>query len=132
MKDRTYEVLIALLCVALAVAGIYYLTADSPIWNEWKSDERPSTEAPPDPTASSGRQIDERLPSDESQASTQQPPAPGPEDQVVTKQAPGEEIDVRPPESQPGPGSEAPSKTGGEAPPASGKELTDRIPESES
>lgn len=132
MKDRTYEVVIALLCVALAVAGIYYVTADSPIWNEWKSDERPSAETPPDPTASSGKQIDERLSPDEIRASTLQPPAPDPEGQVVTKQAPGEEIDIRPPENRSGPGSEAPSKTGSEAPPASGKELTDRIPESES
>ncbi|MFZ5677181.1 MAG: hypothetical protein ACOZAM_29820 [Pseudomonadota bacterium] len=71
--------MIALLCVALAVAGIYYLTADSPIWNEWKSDKQHSTETPTAPTTSSGKQIDERLPPDETRASTQQPPAPDPE-----------------------------------------------------
>lgn len=136
MKDRTYEVVIALLCVALAVAGIYYLTADSPIWNEWKSHES-SSEAPPKkdeastpaPSASSDKEIDDRISPDENASPEPAPPSKdgaagnGQAGDVVSKQAPGEEIDIRPPETEAG--------SGTEAPPASGKEMTDRIPETE-
>jgi hypothetical protein len=62
MKDQTYAVLAALFCVALAVAGIYYLTADTPIWNDWKSDEPSTTEAP---SPSSGKDLTDRIPETE-------------------------------------------------------------------
>jgi cytoskeletal protein RodZ len=141
MKDQTYGLLIALICVALAIAGIYYLTADTPIWNDWKSTttsekditdqispedatpspERPSTETP---SSSSGKVTDERIPPDEN-ASAAETPAGGTlqPDQVITKQAPGETIDMRPPEQDAAPDSGMR--------PAPGKELLDRIPATE-
>jgi hypothetical protein len=140
MKDQTYAVLAALFCLALAVAGIYYLTADTPIWNDWKSgesekevtdqippedatpsSERPSTETP---SSSSGKVTDERIPPDENAlaAETSAGSAPQP-DHVITKQAPGETIDMRPPEQDAAPDSGTP--------PATGKELLDRIPATE-
>jgi hypothetical protein len=125
MKDQTYALLAALFCVALAVAGIYYLTADTPIWNGWESDEPSTTETP---SPSSGKQIDERIPQDEN-APAVETSAGG--DQIITKQAPGETVDIRPPEKDTAPDSVTPQKSGSPASPASGKELTDRIPETE-
>ncbi|MBK1867730.1 hypothetical protein [Taklimakanibacter albus] len=125
MKDQTYALLAALFCVALAVAGIYYLTADTPIWNDGKIDEQPTTEAP---SPSSGKEIDERIPRDENAPAVETSTGG---DRIITKQAPGETIDIRPPEKDAAPDSVAPPKSGSPAPPASGKELTDRIPETE-
>jgi len=116
MKDQTYALLAALFCVALAVAGIYYLTADTPIWNDWKIDEQ------------SGKQIDERIPQD-GNAPAVETSTSG--DQIITKQPPGETVDIRPPEKDAAPDSVAPPKSGSPASPASGKEVTDRIPETE-
>lgn len=121
MKDQTYALLAALFCVALAVAGIYYLTADTPIWNDWESDGRSTTEAP-------SKQIDERIPQSEN-APAAETSTSG--DQIITKQAPGETVDIRPPEKDAAPDSVAPPKSGSPASPASGKELTDRIPATE-
>lgn len=113
MKDRTYEVTIALICVALALLGIYYMTADSPIWNKWKGGGQSSAET-------SDKVIDDRLPPDGSEVPTVQTPrqesgtADQKADVVITKQAPGEEIDIRPPLN--------------DKVPETGKELIDRIP----
>lgn len=119
MKDRTYEVTIALICVALALAGIYYMTADSPIWNKRKDGEQTSTMTPS--SSASKKKIDGRLPSVGSdKAPVDQTPRQesGTTDQkadvVITKQAPGEEIDIRPPLN--------------DKVPETGKELIDRIP----
>lgn len=119
MKDRTYEVTIALICVALALAGIYYMTADSPIWNKWKSGEQTSSMTPSG--GASKKMTDSRHPSagnDEApidqtlrQESGTTGQGPG---GVITKQAPGEEIDIRPPLN--------------DKVPETGKELIDRIP----
>ncbi len=119
MKDRTYEVTIALICVALALAGIYYMTADSPIWNKWKNGEQTS---PMPPSSGASKKVtDARLPSDGNvEAPADQTPhqesgtADQKADVVITKQAPGEEIDIRPPLN--------------EKVPETGKELIDRIP----
>lgn len=118
MKDRTYEVTIALICVALALAGIYYMTADSPIWNKWKDGEQTSTMTPS--SGASEKKINGRLPLDGSEVPVDQAPrresgtADQKADVVITKQDPGEEIDIRPPLN--------------DKVPETGKELIDRIP----
>lgn len=125
MKDQTYALLAALFCVALAIAGIYYLTADTPIWNDWSNDAPSTTEAP---SPSSGKQIDERIPPGENAPAVETSTGG---DQAISKQAPGETVDIRPPEKDATPDSVAPTKPDSPASPASGKELTDRIPETD-
>lgn len=66
MKDQTYGLLAALLCVALAVAGIYYLTADTPIWNDWKSGEKSTIKSGSPAPPASGKELTDRFPETES------------------------------------------------------------------
>lgn len=132
MKDQTYALLAALLCVALAVAGIYYLTADTPIWNDWKSGEQPTTGAPSEEArTTSGKEVTDQIPPETAPAAGKSTGGAPRSDQVIGKQAPGETVGISPPENDASPDSVAPPKSGSPAPPASGKELTDRIPETE-